>query len=250
MTEPTRPASFRLAYVPGVTPTKWVRVFRERRPDVPLELVAVDAAAATGLLAAGGADAALLRLPVESEGLSVIPLYEETPVVVVPKDHLFTAVDTVALADLDGEVLLHPYDDTLEWPARPGAVALHRPETTADATELVAAGAGLLIVPQSLARLHHRKDLTYRPVRDAPVSPIALAWLADETTDLIEEFVGIVRGRTVNSSRGAPQADTKRSASQKAAAKRASRQSKGSVPPGAGKATPRRPSRPGRRGGH
>jgi hypothetical protein len=57
-------------------------------------------------------------------------------------------------------------------------------------------------VPQSLARLHHRRDLTYRPVVEAPQSQVALSWLQERTTDLVEEFIGIVRGRTVNSSRG------------------------------------------------
>jgi hypothetical protein len=53
----------------------------------------------------------------------------------------------------------------------------------------------------SLARLHHRKDADYRPLRDAPASSVALAWLAGRTTPEVEAFVGIVRGRTPNSSR-------------------------------------------------
>jgi hypothetical protein len=68
--------------------------------------------------------------------------------------------------------------------------------------ELVAAGIGVVVVPQSLARLHHRKDLTYRPVTGVPESRIALSWPEDATTDMVEDFIGIVRGRTVNSSRG------------------------------------------------
>ena len=44
------------------------------------------------------------------------------------------------------------------------------PATTAEAIELVAAGVGVLVVPQSLARLHHRRDLAYRPLTDAPQS--------------------------------------------------------------------------------
>ncbi|MFF0814043.1 LysR substrate-binding domain-containing protein [Rhodococcus sp. NPDC003318] len=233
MTEPATPSPFRLAYVPGVTPSKWVRIWGERLPDVPLELVAVTAADAPALLRDGGVDAALVRLPIDRDGLSVIALYEETPVVVVPKDHVITAADDVAAADLADEVVLHPHDDTLEWQSRPGTPALHRPDTTADAIELVAAGVGVLVVPQSLARLHHRKDLTYRTVTDAPLSPVALAWPAGATTESVEEFVGIVRGRSANSSRGrgGDEPAPKRTASQKAAAKRAARVEAGKVPP-------------------
>lgn len=239
MTEATDSRPFRLAYVPGVTPAKWVRIWGERVTDTPLELVAVDAADATAALREDRADAALLRLPVDRDGLSVIALYEEIPVVVVPKDHVVTAADEVSAADLADEIVLHPHDDTLEWQAHPGTPALHRPDTTGDAVELVAAGVGVLVVPQSLARLHHRKDLTYRTVTDGPLSPVALAWATTATTDLVEEFVGIVRGRSANSSRGhgAPEPAPKRTASQKAAARRAARAEAGKVPP------PRKPQK-------
>ncbi|MFF8609765.1 LysR substrate-binding domain-containing protein [Streptomyces sp. NPDC015346] len=204
MTGSETSSSFRLAYVPGVTPTKWVRIWNERLPDVPLTLVQVTAAEAFGLLREGGADAGFVRLPVDRTDLSAIPLYTETTVVVVPKDHVVAAVEEVAAEDLAEEIVLHPLDDTLDWERPPGLPALERPATTADAVELVAAGVGLLVVPQSLARLHHRKDLTYRPVRGTPESRVALSWPQEETTDLVEEFIGIVRGRTVNSTRGRP----------------------------------------------
>ncbi|MFD7938501.1 LysR family transcriptional regulator, partial [Streptomyces sp. NPDC059755] len=47
--------------------------------------------------------------------------------------------------------------------------------------------------------------LTYRTVVDAPRSDIALAWPEEATTELVEDFIGIVRGRTVNSTRGRAQ---------------------------------------------
>ncbi|MFE8007620.1 LysR family substrate-binding domain-containing protein [Streptomyces sp. NPDC057418] len=202
MTGPETPPSFRLAYVPGVTPTKWVRIWNERLPGIPLTLVGVPAAGAAAVLRGGGADAGFVRLPVDRTDLSAIPLYTETTVVVVPKDHLVAAVDEVSAADLADEIVLHPLDDTLEWDRPPGLPALERPATTEDAVELVAAGVGLLVVPQSLARLYHRKDLTYRPLSEVPESRIALSWPEEKTTDLVEEFIGIVRGRTVNSTRG------------------------------------------------
>jgi len=196
------PPSFRLAYVPGVTPTKWVRIWEERLPDLPLVLVTVPAAEAADLLRGLGADAGFVRLPVDRTDLSAIPLYTETTVVVIPKDHVVAAVDEVAVADLADETVLHPLDDTLDWERPPGRPALERPASTADAVELVAAGVGILVVPQSLARLHHRRDLTYRPVTDAPQSRVALSWREDTTTDQVDDFIGIVRGRTVNSTRG------------------------------------------------
>jgi DNA-binding transcriptional LysR family regulator len=191
-------------------PGKWVRTWQERVPEVPLTLVAVSAAEAADTVRDRGAEAALLRLPIDRTGLSAIPLYTETPVVVAPKEHLVAAADEVSIPDLADEVVLHPLDDHLQWETLPGRPAIERPATTADAIELVAAGVGLLVVPQSLARLHHRADLIYRPLSQAPESRVALSWLEDETTDLMEQFIGIVRGRTVNSTRGRQPAPVQR----------------------------------------
>ena len=209
MTEPDDTVSFRLGYVPGVTPGKWARIWAERRPQVPLELVLATTDEAVELIRTGAVDAGVVRLPIDRTGLHAIPLYTETTVVVVGKEHLVTAAEQVTLADLADEIVLRPLDDTLPWPGdRPGRAAATDPATTAEAIELVAAGIGLLVVPQSLARLHHRRDLTYRPLADAPESDVVLAWPDAENTDLMEEFIGIVRGRTVNSSRTPRRAGT------------------------------------------
>lgn len=202
MTEPSETAAFRLAFVPGVTLDKWVRMWSERRPRVALELVATTTDEAVTLIRARAVDAALLRLPIDRTGLHAIPLYAEISVAVVPKKHFVSMAEEAEVADLADEIVLHPRDEALAWPGnRPGRAATYVPETTAEAIELVAAGVGVLVVPQSLARLHHRRDLVYRPLIDAPQSTVGLAWPDGENTDSMEEFIGIVRGRTVNSSR-------------------------------------------------
>ncbi|MFI9565435.1 LysR family substrate-binding domain-containing protein [Streptomyces rishiriensis] len=205
MTDSADTPSFRLAYVPGVTPAKWARIWAERLPDTRLVLLQTSPAEAAGLLREGAADAAFVRLPVDRTVFSAIPLYTETTVVVVPKDHVITAAEEITLDDLADEVVLHPLDDVIGWEQPPGEPAFERPATTEDAIDLVAAGIGVLVVPQSLARLHHRRDLTYRTLVDAPQSEVALSWPQDVTTDLVEDFIGIVRGRTVNSTRGRAQ---------------------------------------------
>ncbi|GAA4432278.1 LysR substrate-binding domain-containing protein [Actinokineospora soli] len=195
-------APFRLAHVPGVVPDKWVRAWRERYPDVPLDLVHTPAAEAESLVRDRAVDAALLRMPRDRTGLHAIPLYTETTVVVAPKDHLVTAADELSTTDLADEVVLHPLDDVLDWDRPPGRDAPVRPDTTEDAIRFAAGGLGLLVLPLSLFRLNFRKDLTSRPIPDAPQSRVALCWLEDETTDTVEQFIGIVRGRTANSTRG------------------------------------------------
>lgn len=221
--------SLTLGYVPGATPAKWARTWAQRHPDVPLQLRTVAAADAAARVRSGAVDVVVLRLPADTSGLAVIPLYEETTVAVVPVDHLLTAADTITAADLDGEPTLRPLDNVVDWAQAPGIPVEHRPETTEDAIELVAAGMGTLIVPQSLARLHHRKDLTFRPITDAPTCPVALAFADGPQSELVEEFIGIVRGRKPSSSRGQAESAPKRTAREKTLAKQAARAAAGKV---------------------
>lgn len=194
---------FALGAIPGATPGKWIDTWNERMPRHPLTLVPLAVADQRRAIIDGEVDAALVRLPIERDGLSVIALYDEVPVVVTSTDSHLTAADELTLDDLAGEIVVVPGDDVLGVlvpAALPPRFAA--PETTADAIATVAAGVGCVIVPMSLARLHQRKDAAFRPLRDGPASTVALAWVSDRTTPLVEEFVGIVRGRTANSSRG------------------------------------------------
>ena len=234
-------SSLILGYVPGATPAKWARIWAQRHPDVPLTLTLVPASDAAAAIRTGTVDLALLRLPTDTSALAVIPLYDETTVAVVPTDHLLSAADEITASDLDGEPRLLPLDDVVAWADAPGAIVDHRPETTESAIELVAAGLGVLIVPQSLARLYHRKDLTYRPIVDAPICAVALAFPAGSPSVLVEEFTGIVRGRKPGSSRGQAQPAPKRTAREKTLAKQAARAAAGKSARKPGPAKRRRP---------
>lgn len=194
---------FRLGAIPGATPGKWIDVWKERMPAHPLELVPIEVATQRESLDDGSVDAALVRLPIHAEALHVIPLYDELPVVVMAKDSHLTAADELEFADLAGEVLIVPADDVLAI-GIPGTItpAFAPPATTADAIATVAAGVGIVVVPMSLARLHRRRDADYRPLRGVAPSAVGLAWPVAGTTPAVEAFVGIVRGRTANSSRG------------------------------------------------
>ena len=198
----TSPPAFRLGMVPGVNPGRWVRVWEERIRDVALDLVPVAAADAVDALRAGDVAASLLRLPVDRAGIDAIPMYTEATVVVVPKDHLFTAAEEITAADLADETLVVPVDDVLGWADAPGERFAGAVATTSDAVDLVAAGHAVLVAPHSVARLHLRRGLTTRPVTDAPGSAVGLAWLTESYDELTEELIGIVRGRTATSSRG------------------------------------------------
>ncbi|GAA5083570.1 LysR family transcriptional regulator [Nocardia iowensis] len=182
---PDGPAALRVGFVPGVTVSKWTRIWGERFPDTSLEVVAVPMGEQEAALREGRVDLCFVRLPIDRDGMSAIPLYREVPVVVVPKDHPISVFDQVSMADLADERMQDASDL----------------DTVAGAIELVAAGVGVAVVPHSIARLHARRDLVYRTVTDTAETEIALAWPTARTSDLVEDFVGVVRGRSERSSR-------------------------------------------------
>lgn len=207
--------TLRLGVITGATPGIWISRWRERYPAAHLEFVPLEVATQSAALT-DDVDAALVRLPIDaragSGGIHTIALYDDVAVAVCAADSHLTAATTLNLADLAGEVLIVASDDALrlapDFGAAEGliAAAFAAPATTEDAIELAAAGTGIVITPMSLARLHHRKDVEYRPVTDAPPSRVAFTWPVEPrdpaVSPLVEAFMGIVRGRTAQSSRG------------------------------------------------
>jgi DNA-binding transcriptional LysR family regulator len=190
--------TFTIAFVTGATPDKWARIWRERSRE-RLELVPVSEEEQLDGVRAGEASMALVRLPIDRDGLHCIPLYNERQVAVVGREHYLSLADEVTLAELAEEQLVRPHSSgwspeaaQLDWP----------PMSEQDAIETVAAGTGVVIVPASVARLFHRKDVVARPVTDLSPTTVGLAWRVDDEDPRVQTFIGIVRGRTANSSRG------------------------------------------------
>lgn len=217
----------RVGYETGMMPGKWLRRWRERDLGEGLEelqLVPGQWPEALGR----SVDVAFIRLAPHPqpqgdlaladlervrESVRAVELYEEQQVVILPVDEELTLLDDVPIAELADERLLQELDQLPEH--RPSAggrgtdedgVPLPLPEMADSGAviELVAAGVGLCVAPMSVARWHHRKDLTYRPISDLPLVPVLLVWPADlpeDTERMVQDFLGIVRGRREGTSR-------------------------------------------------
>lgn len=190
--------AFLVGFVTGATPDKWARTWRDRS-RVRLELVPLEEAAQLDGVLDGSLDMALVRLPIARDALHCISLYDERPVVVAGVEHLVGAADEISLADLVEEQLVLPHASG--W--APDAVQLDWPEMSiAEAVEVVASGTGIVLMPQSVARLHQRKDVLSRPVLDLPDTSVGLTWRLDNDDPRVQTFIGVVRGRSERSSRG------------------------------------------------
>ncbi|MGC7323021.1 LysR family transcriptional regulator, partial [Mycobacteroides abscessus subsp. massiliense] len=66
-------------------------------------------------------------------------------------------------------------------------------------------------------------------LQQAAACPVAIAFPEGTPSELVEEFIGIVRGRKPNSSRGQTQPAPKRTAREKTLAKQAARAAAGKV---------------------
>lgn len=188
----------RIGFVTGATPDKWARHWRSRRRE-PLELVPVTEAEQLDGVRDGTLDMALVRLPVDRDGLHCVRLYDELQVAVASREHVLAAADEeVTTADLVDEQLVRPHSsgwqpeaDQLAWP----------PMSEQEAIETVAAGTGVVILPMSIARLHQRKDVVTRVVADLEPTTIALVWRVERDDEVTQAFVGVTKGRTANTSR-------------------------------------------------
>ncbi|MGP9782744.1 LysR family transcriptional regulator substrate-binding protein [Glutamicibacter sp. AOP12-B1-11] len=195
----------RVSYVAGVTPGKWMDRFTERYPQVEFQASRYDGEDILGLLATDQADAVFVRYVGDSPKDAtrhLIPLYEELEVVCAAKDH---DVEYHEETIDEQEVSKFPQLDLSEYPEEAGGIPI--------AMEVVASGAQVLRVPQSIARLYQRKDVVYRLIEGGARTQIGIAWptgLAD--TELVDEFIGIVRGRSANSSRQASVRSTQQEA--------------------------------------
>jgi DNA-binding transcriptional LysR family regulator len=173
-------SAFRIAFPLGVTVGKWTRAFEQRFPRV--ELVVRPSDDPLGALAAGEADMVFARDAEPDDERHLIPLYAEDVVVVLHHEHLLTLEEHLRLSDLDGE-----------------------PRVTGQPSEAfmrsVAAGDGVALLPASVAKALRRRDVVAMRVEDAPQSRIGLTWPREGQHPLVDDFIGIVRGRTAHSSR-------------------------------------------------
>jgi DNA-binding transcriptional LysR family regulator len=188
-----------------------IRAFRDAHPDVSLVLEESGTADLVRGLRGGQIDAAFIRSPVaDAPDLIVRPLLEEDMVVAVPAAHPLArrgaalplralAAETFVLYRRPSGPGLH---DTIISACRRAGFSPHIGQEApliVSTLNLVAAGLGISIVPNSLRR-QHMDGVVYRPLagRPSPRAPINLAHRRDEPSPVCRRFIELVlrlRGR-------------------------------------------------------
>jgi DNA-binding transcriptional LysR family regulator len=187
-----------VAFMPGIVVTPVVMILEEKFPGLHVDVLRIEWDSRVEVLHDGRADVSLVRLPVPLDGLTIIPLYTEPKVAVLPVDHPLLAVPDLRIADLAEYELLQPPDAVPEWR---DAVALLHPgrdrsnipitHTVEEKLEQVAVHRGLAILPSSTASYYVRPDIICRPIADSLPSEVAIAFETDHRTSYVEAFISV-----------------------------------------------------------
>jgi DNA-binding transcriptional LysR family regulator len=195
-----------IGFMPGIIVTDVVRRLRDRFADLAVDVLRTGWEEQVDVIHDGRVDVSFVRLPVPSQDLSIVPLYREPRLVALAQGHPLAQQSSVTLADLAMLDLLQPPDALPEWrdaaaARRPGAltdarVGLPIVRTVEEKLEYVAAGRGIVVVPESTAMFYHRADITYRYVDDLGPVETALAHderrISPELTALVEIAVAVL----------------------------------------------------------
>jgi DNA-binding transcriptional LysR family regulator len=195
-----------IGFMPGILPTETVRALRERFADLRVDVVRTCWDDQVEMVLDGRIDASFVRFPIKRRGLTVIPLYTEPRVVVLPATHPLAARETVSVADLAGLDLLQDPQAVPEWreasaAAQGTAQSPPRARTVEEKLEMVAGELGVVILPTSTAEFYTRPDVTYRPVEDMAPNQVALAYQAGRDSVELRAIEEIVRERYLEPAR-------------------------------------------------
>jgi DNA-binding transcriptional LysR family regulator len=186
----------------SVTP-HLVHGLRERLPGLVVQLTQMDSPVQLAALHAGELDFGIVRAAAPVAGIALEDLFSEPMIVALSSDHRLAAVDRVTAVDLSEEFfVLWPrtasplfHDQVLAYCRQAGVEPRIAMEGADIETQLglVSAGIGISPQPASFANLQ-RRNVTFRPLADAPTSTVQLAWRATSPPEHLGPMIEIARG--------------------------------------------------------
>ena len=196
--------SLRIGYVPAMVSTglpELVRRFRERYPDVDVQLHEMTPATQIEALLRERVDVGFVRGPAHEPALATQTVLEEPLVAALPSGHRLGRSKRLRIAMLAGEPFvlqarsLGPgsHDQILAVCRSAGfSPRVVQEGSQAEVASLVASGAGVAIVPASL-RAIRRAGVLYRPLHERPMTRLDLVWLKDSAEPVRDAFLAQVQ---------------------------------------------------------
>ncbi|GAA2769369.1 LysR family transcriptional regulator [Nonomuraea dietziae] len=192
-------ASLALTVLPGI-----LRAYRERHPEVEMEIREMTTAPQVVALRERAIDVGLLREPPGEQGLVMEPILAERFVAVLPAGHRLAAQRVVPVAALAEEpfVLLPRaagptvHDRIMEVCREAGfepRVGQHAVEWQT-VSALVEAGLGVSLAPASIRRIRLSGVVHRRIDPDTARTAVAMCWREGEGNPLVTRFLEAARG--------------------------------------------------------
>ena len=183
-----------LAYPPlvGALAARVARRLAGRTPAIGVELTVAGRGVASDALDRGEVSAAILTTPAPARFVTAARFHVSVDQLAVPLGHALEPRATIVPDDLAGQVLLTP--GSRAWAGLPGRSRMVADDDFAAALDLVAAGAGVLPIPQLLARTIRRDDLRFVPLEAGDLRiTYALAWARERVTPELMALVQAVQ---------------------------------------------------------
>lgn len=187
-------SSAALAVVPGI-----VIAFRKKNPGVTLDLINLRTASQVKGLLDKSIDIGFLRLPLSHEDLEITVIHRERFVVVLPRGHRLAREKRMRIAQLRDEPFVAYgrqwapgfFDSVVQLCTREGFSPNIIQETGEmyTAIALVAAGAGIAILPRSVVLAQSAKVIMKPLPRSSGISEIAIATRAKDQSPLVRSFL-------------------------------------------------------------
>jgi DNA-binding transcriptional LysR family regulator len=177
------------------------QAFTAEHPDVAVNLVRIYWNNQADVLRDGRVDVAFVHLPIEDDGLELLPVRSEPRMAVLPLNHRAASREKISISELADDPVIIQRGATPGWQAyhnvdprpdgqhpRPGPGA----DNLEEKLEHVAAGRAISFVPSSVAAAVSHHGVVYVPVTDIPPIQIKLAWLANHPSRLVAGFANAV----------------------------------------------------------
>ncbi|MER5796374.1 LysR substrate-binding domain-containing protein [Streptomyces sp. NPDC001980] len=191
--------SVTIGFMPGLVLTPVVRHLEEHFPGLRVDVVRSSWSEQITAVRDGRFDASFAHRPFDDQGLTVVDLHSESRAVALPIDDPRVGRSGLCLADLAGDVLLQPVEAVPGWRGAAAPLGLNRDRSVAvsltveEKFELVAAGRGVVVIPESATRYYHRPDLAFVRVTDLPEAMVCLVVESRRRSAVLRELMETAR---------------------------------------------------------
>jgi DNA-binding transcriptional LysR family regulator len=191
----------------SVLPTL-LNAFRERCPEVILDLHELTTQQQLIHLQQQQIDACILYLPIDLEELEVISVLQEGMAIAIPSSHPLATFTQVSIRAFSQELFVLPparlgsglYNQIMQFFQQTGfsPIAVQEATQLQTSISLVAGGVGVALIPASLRNLQRAGVVYQSLIEPTPEIEIAVVWQKGDRSPVLQKFVESVKSNCIS----------------------------------------------------